>query len=199
LSAEFRLPFTGDPLSFRFAFCERQNPFLLTVWIFGGGGFFGLELEPTGEGLKKLEGSFEFGGNFALDIGIASGGVHIMAGIYFAITGQKTQLTGYVRCGGSVNVLGIITVSIEFYMELSYESPPTRVWGRATLTVEIDILFFSMSVDLTVEKEFAGGGEETAFLPVAGDYAPVVPVAAPVTFEEMITPDDWESYCAAFA
>jgi len=199
LSAEFRLPFTGDPLSFRFAFCERQNPFLLTVWVFGGGGFFGIELEASKEGLRKVEGSFEFGGNFALDIGIASGGVHIMAGIYFAITGQKTQLTGYVRCGGSVNVLGIITISVEFYLELSYESPPTRVWGRATLTVEIDILFFSMSVDLTVEKEFAGGGEETAFLPVAGDYAPAVPVATAVTFEEMITPDDWESYCAAFA
>jgi hypothetical protein len=199
LTAEFRLPFTGDPINFRFAFCERQNPFLLTVWIFGGGGFFGLELEPSGEGLKKVEGSFEFGGNFSLDIGVASGGVHIMAGIYFAITGQKTQLTGYVRCGGSVNVLGIITVSVEFYMELSYESPPTRVWGRATLTVEIEILFFSMSVELTVEKTFAGGGEETAFLPVAGDYAPAVPVVTPVTFEDMITQEDWESYCMAFA
>jgi hypothetical protein len=199
LSAEFRLPFTGDPLNFRFAFCERQNPFLLTVWVFGGGGFFGIELEASKEGLKKVEGSFEFGGNFALDIGVASGGVHIMAGIYFAITGQKTQLTGYVRCGGSVSVLGLITISVEFYLELSYESPPTRVWGRATVTVEIDILFFSISVDLTVEKTFAGSEEETAFLPVAGDYAPRVPVVTPVTFEEMITQDDWDSYCMAFA
>ncbi len=122
-----------------------------------------------------------------------------MAGIYFAITGQKTQLTGYVRCGGSVNVLGIITVSVEFYMELSYESPPTRVWGRATLTVEIDILFFSMSVDLTVEKTFAGSGGETAFLPIEGDYAPRLPVTVPVTFEQMISSEDWESYCMAFA
>jgi hypothetical protein len=96
-------------------------------------------------------------------------------------------------------VLGIITISVEFYLELSYESPPTRVWGRATVTVEIDILFFSMSVDLTVEKTFAGSEGESAFLPVAGDYAPAVPVVTPVTFEQMITQEDWESYCMAFA
>ena len=199
LEAECKLPFTGDPLSFRFEFCKRHDPFLLTVSIFGGGGFFGVELEPTGEGLKRLEGSFEFGGNFGLDIGVASGGVHLMAGIYFAITAQKTQLTGYVRCGGSVEVLGIICISVEFYLELSYVSPPSRAWGRATLTVEIEILFFSISVDLTVEREFAGSGAETAFVPAFGDGAPALPVTAALSVGDLLNADDWRVYCEAFA
>jgi hypothetical protein len=197
LGAEFHLPFTGDPINVRFAFSERQNPFLLTVSVFGGGGFFALELEPHDQGLKRLEASFEFGGNFALNIGVASGGVHLMAGIYYAVASQKTALSGYVRCGGSVNVLGLITVSVEFNLSLNYASPPTRVWGRATLTVEIDILFFSTSVDLTVERQFAGA--QAAALEMGGDVPPPVPLIAAVTVEDTMTAGDWAEYCEAFA
>jgi hypothetical protein len=197
LSTAFRLPFTGDPINVRFAFSERQNPFLLTVSIFGGGGFFALELEPQDQGLKRLEASFEFGGNFALNLGVASGGVHVMAGIYYAVAGQKTDLSGYLRCGGSLNVLGLITVSVEFKMSLNYASPPTRVWGRATLTVEIEILFFSTSVDLTVERQFAGA--QSAALMMGGDVPPPEPLISAVTVEDTMTAGDWAEYCEAFA
>src|SRR5207248_1343472 len=39
LSAVLNIPFLGDPARVRFAFAERERPFLLTVAIFGGGGF----------------------------------------------------------------------------------------------------------------------------------------------------------------
>ncbi|MEI6796885.1 MAG: hypothetical protein WCK39_08465, partial [Methanomassiliicoccales archaeon] len=48
LSASLCLPFGGDPIRLRLAFCERHNPFLLTVSIFGGGGFFAMNLGPDG-------------------------------------------------------------------------------------------------------------------------------------------------------
>lgn len=178
LSAALNLPFTGDPVRLRFAFCEKANPFILTVSMFGGGGFFSIELGI--DGIEKLEAGFEFGGNFALDLGVASGGAYLMAGIYYKMEGEDAQLTGYLKCGGSLEVLGIITVSAEFYMGLTYDIPNDKVWGEATLTVKVEVLFFSVSVDLHVERKFKGSN---------GDP----------TFADLTERADWESYCEAFA
>jgi len=179
LSAGANLPFTGAPPVVRFAISERHNPFLITVSLFAGGGFFGIEVGP--DGTRLLEVALEFGGNIALNLGVASGGVHVMAGIYFKLEGSKATLSGYVRAGGSLEVLGLITVSVEFYLGLTYESAPTsHVWGEASMTVEIEILFFSVSVSLTVRREFAGGSED-------------------ISFDGMISRNDWDDYLAAFA
>ena len=95
--------------------------------IFGGGGFFHVELDT--DGLRMLEAAFEFGATAALDIGVASGEVHIMAGIYFAVEkkaipdhGEQmcASLSGYLRCGGSLCVLGLVKISVEFYLSFTY-------------------------------------------------------------------------------
>ena len=180
LTGALTIPFTGDPVRARFAFCERQNPFLISVSLFAGGGFFGVGFGL--DGIEMMEASFEFGGNFSMDIGVASGGVHIMAGIYFKMekvppsTSDEITLTGYVRLGGELEVLGIISLSLEFYLGLTYQSEGNKVWGQATLTVGISILFFSASVSLSVEREFAD---------------PPVP--------SLLDPDGWATYCGAFA
>lgn len=49
LSAALTLPFfPPSPLRFRFAFSEREHPFLVSVSLLGGGGFFGIALGPDG-------------------------------------------------------------------------------------------------------------------------------------------------------
>ena len=137
----------GDPLSVWFSFCHSPLPHCCRVWR---GGFFSITLQPNG--LKCLEASFEFGANLTLDVGVASGGIYAMAGIYFkmeknASTGDlDATLTGYFRMGGFLSVLGIISISIELYLELTYESATGKCTGRATLTIEVEILFFSVSV-----------------------------------------------------
>jgi hypothetical protein len=178
LSLALNLPFSGDPVRLRFAFCERENPFTLTVSMFGGGGFFAVGLGL--DGVELMEASFEFGGNFSMDIGVASGGAHIMVGIYYKMEGEDASLTGYLRLGGHLSVLGLITISAEFNMSLTYDIPNDKVWGQATLTVKIEIIFFSISVDLHVERKFKGS---------AGDP----------TFADLMTEDDWNSYADAFA
>ncbi len=229
LSAAITLPFTGDPVKLRFAFCSRENPFLLTVSLFGGGGFFGVELSSSG--LELMEASFEFGGNFAMNIGVASGGAYVMAGIYFKLAkndqgGSDVELTGYLRCGGHLEILKIITISCEFYLSLTYESTGgrSRVWGQASLKVKIKILFFSIGVTLKVEREFAGsasgsahsldgariaglldGPEALAQLrrrPVRRTARGVVPAGdddETLTVQDVITAGDWRAYCDAFA
>lgn len=184
--SRFNLPFDGSPATFYFAFASRENPFVLTVGTFGGGGFFGIMLSLDKDNpVKLLEASLEFGGNQALDLGVASGGIYLMAGIYYrmendAATNKRIcQLTGYVRCGGVLQVLGLVTVSAEFYLSLNYRDPG-KAWGQATLTVKIHLLLTSKSVDLTVEKQFSGS-----------DGDPLI--------EEMIDEDDWYAYSSAFA
>lgn len=181
LSAGLSLPFVDKPAGVRFGISERHHPFLVTVAIFGGGGFFALAA--NAKGIEQIEASIEFGGNVSLNLGIASGGVYVMAGIYFGMTGNDVKLSGFLRCGGFLEVLGIVSISIEFYMGLTYRSKGGgrgEVWGQASLTVCVKVAFFSKSVTLSVERKFGGA---------AGDPA----------FDELVEPGDWEEYCEAFA
>ncbi len=177
LGAGLDIPFIGGSLAIRFAFCERENPFILTISMFGGGGFFGVTLTPSG--LSVLEAAFEFGGALAFDIGVASGGVYVMAGIYYKKTGLESTLEGYFRLGGSLEILGIITISVEFYLSLTYQSNG-KVWGQATVKVKIEILFFSVGVTLHTERQLKGSGGDPLF-------------------SELMAPQDWNEYLAAFA
>lgn len=63
LSAGFHLPFLGGAAALRFAFCERDHPFLLTISLFGGGGFLALDLDT--EKVTNVEASLEFGAAIA--------------------------------------------------------------------------------------------------------------------------------------
>jgi hypothetical protein len=188
-SAGLTIPFLNGKPVVELGFARRDKPFLLAVMIFGGGGFFHIELDT--DGMRMLEAAFEFGAAAALDIGVASGEVHIMAGIYFKMEKKKiaghaneelaSSLTGYLRCGGSLCVLGIVRISVEFYLSFTYYLSEDKAKGRATLTVEIEIACFSKSIELTVERAFGGKG---------GDP----------TFAQMIDkPELWAEYADAFA
>ena len=191
-SAGLTIPFISGKPVVEFGFARRDQPFLLAVMIFGGGGFFHIELDT--DGMRMLEAAFEFGATAALDIGVASGEVHIMAGIYFKMERKQitvgvtpgqhmvSSLSGYLRCGGSLSVLGIVRVSVEFHLSFTYyATPEDKAKGRATLTVEVEIACFSKSIELTVERAFGGKG---------GDP----------TFAQMIdTPELWAEYAGAYA
>jgi hypothetical protein len=193
LGAGFSIPFVNEPLSVSFNFCTRENPFILTVMCFGGSGFFSIVVNP--DGVHTLEAGFEFGASLALSFGVASGEVHIMAGIYFKLQGDESKVEGYLRMGGSLDVMGIISVSVELCMILEYDSNTKKVWGRATLTIEVEILFITIPVEVTLERRFAGSAGDPSFeeymLPYEGPdiYSP----------SEIIIIDPWKEYCEAFA
>jgi hypothetical protein len=181
LNAAIELPFLeGKPL-FDFAVSSREHPFCLIVAFLGGGGFFHLQLDT--DGIRQLEAALEFGASASINLGVASGGVHIMAGVYFAM-GKKngvefSVLAGYLRLGGELSVLGLISISLEFNLCFAYEDG--KAAGRATLTVKVEVVFFSTSVEISVEKRFGGSSGDPRFLQV---------------FE---TPAVWNQYASAFA
>ncbi|MGE3298294.1 MAG: hypothetical protein AB7I68_13220 [Porticoccaceae bacterium] len=183
LGAALTLPFLdGKPL-FDFNVSERANPFQLRVAFFAGGGFFHLQLDTAG--MRQLEAALEFGAAFGLNLGVASGEVHAMAGIYFSIQKDSDghelcRLTGYLRLGGRLSVLGLIRISLEFNLSFTYDSDTDKAYGRATLTVQVEVLFFSVSVDLTVERAFGGSGD-------------------PLFLQTFDTAQRWQDYTSAFA
>jgi hypothetical protein len=180
LSAGVNIPFDSTPVRVRFALCSQENPFQLTIFIFGGGGFFSLAV--GADGVEMLQVSLEFGAAISIDLGVASGGVSVMAGIYFSLQTTPSEavvLTGFLRADGNLSVLGIITLSMEFYLGLTYQQPG-EAYGEASVTVSISVLFFSTSVTATYQKTISGGD-------------PVF------DFAQAITKADWDTYCEAFA
>jgi hypothetical protein len=193
-SAGIRLPFDGSPVRLRLAFSDREKPFLIGVLCFAGGGFFAISL--GADSIESLEASLEFGGQLSLSLGVASGAVYARGGIYFGLKyladGKELTFSAFLRMGGALEVLGIITISMEFYMALNYTEltiggvKKVKLWGEATLTVEVEVLCFSKSVDVTVTRELAGS--DPGFIDMFPPDNPRDPVSSSV----------WETYCAAF-
>lgn len=196
LGAGFTVPFIGEPLSVRFNFCTREQPFNLTVSMFGGGGFFGITLDPSG--IQILEAAFEFGACVSMNFGVASGGVHAMAGIYFRMENDNATLAGYFRVGGHVSVLAIASVSLELYLELRYETATGKAAGFAKLTIEVSVFMFSFPVTVECERKFAGSNGDPSFRELLGPDAKLSQAASLLAIDDQ-TAYPWREYCEAFA
>jgi hypothetical protein len=124
-----------------------------------------------------------------------------MAGIYFAYDSSKgVTLTGYLRIGGNVTALGIVSVSIELYLAFTYQDPG-KAKGIATLTVEVEVFLFSASVEITCERTFAGSSADPSFEEVMAPYSlgekGVGDPAQGLDVQAGESP--WERYWAAYA
>jgi hypothetical protein len=184
LGADARVPFLGDAMTVGFHFCAKDAPFRLTVMCVGGGGWLVLRASP--KGLVLLELGLEACASLSVDLGVASGSVSISVGVYLRLEADKGAFTAYFRIRGQVDVLGLISASITLELSLAYQFETGKLVGRASLVVEIDILFFSASVEISVERRLAGSkGDPTMY--------------------QVMPPDDdgmnadWAEYCGAFA
>jgi hypothetical protein len=160
---------------------------VVTVSLLGGGGFFGVTVSP--KGVVALEAAIEFGARLSINLGVASGSVEIMAGIYFGwFDGQGAKLSGYLRIRGEVDVLGLISASLELRMSLDYYPAQGKVIGHAELEIEVSICFFSTKVTVACERKFAGANQDPTFFDTVG------PLPA-----QLAQPHPWLDYWEAFA
>ncbi len=192
-SAGLSLPFDGSLVTTNFGFASPENRFVVSVWVFGGGGYFLMKLNV--ERLVRLEAAIEFGGVLALNVVVASGSLSVMAGIYFALQYNEEKksnditLRGYLRATGKLSVLGLITVTAEFMLALEYKSADNSLEGIATLKVTVEVLFFSKTIEIEVRKKFAGPSNAAARTLAAGRPE----------FGDLMSQSDWNTYVDSFA
>lgn len=162
LNSALSLPYGDRALRYKFDFASFKKPFELSVMGFAGRGYFGAAFETSGQ--RDLMGALEFGGALAFDAGVASGGVDVMAGGYLKITNSCTELSGYLRASGGLDVLGIVHVFVEFFLGLAYRRSGNDgvLYGYCEITVSIDACFMSYDVSFGMEKIISGskGGQQ---------------------------------------
>jgi hypothetical protein len=186
---EVHVPFAEKPVTVVVAFASREQPFALTVSGFGGGGYAAVEIAGTTP--AKLELSLEFGAMLAVDFVIAKAEVHALGGARFVHDAGNgtTALEAFIRIGGSVRLLGLITVSVELRVTLTFADPPPKLTGRASLVIELDLTLYSETVTVDSGTFCLIGGSAPA-----GRLTPAGAVA-----DETGRQEAWEGYWEAFA
>jgi len=180
------VPFGGGAVVAGLAFSSRDNPFTVSVAPFGGSGY--LIFQIAEDGIRQLEASLDFGGTVAIGVGVASAEVHALAGVRFLLRGDRVAVSGFLRIGGSVDVLGLVSVSVELRVDLTYDG--RALSGRATAVVEIDVTFWSGSVNLDSGPiVLAGAMADPGEPPSVGISSSGPPPELP----------DWQDYRDAFA
>ncbi|MQA80411.1 MAG: hypothetical protein GEV10_18345 [Streptosporangiales bacterium] len=163
-SAAVEIPFRPPGVRVVLGFASRESPFNVSVLAFGGGGYVRVVLnslalgDGSAGGIEELEASLEFGASLAVNLGIARAEVHAMGGVLLQYANDEWLFTGFLRMGGSVDLLGLVSVVVELRLELTYDPEDNAMWGRATLVVELDLTLTSFDVELDSGMwVFAGG------------------------------------------
>lgn len=192
------VPFDGRPVVTRLCFASRERPFQLSVSVFSGTGY--LVFEISEEGIRRLEAALEFGAGVAINVGIASAEVHALGGVRFALTSsggsERIAAAGTIRIGGSVDVLGLISVMVELRAELTYDGH--ALTGRATAVIEVDVTLWSGRVELdSGPYTFAGSPPPAPVLDSVDAPAPAGRQQAP---EARRAPslEEWQHYRSRF-
>ncbi|MGO9196798.1 MAG: hypothetical protein ACLQK4_06690 [Acidimicrobiales bacterium] len=205
LNASITIPFLGGATIATFSFCSQEAPFQLTIDCAGGGGYVLLSLGMAG--VTAVQASFDFAAEVELDVVVASGSVSLTAGFTYSWqSGVGTTLTAFVRLVGEVEVIGIISITIELEISLGFmvdTSGNPYLIGTASMSVSVSVLFLSVSVSITVTKKFGAGslgGLIEHGLEAGHEEPHTDPFPAPVTtFAGEIDATTWANYCGAFA
>jgi hypothetical protein len=151
------VPFVEKPVTVALGFASREHPFALSIAAFGGSGYADIEI--AGENEPRVEISLEFGAMLAIDFVVAKAEVHALGGVRFQRHPDgHVELEAFIRIGGSVELLGLVTVAVELRVSLTYLDDPPRLFGRATVVIELDLTLYSETV--TVDSgtfELIGG------------------------------------------
>lgn len=190
VSIGVNLYFSARPLEITFALSSRQRPFLVSYSLFGGGGYF--RLTAKSDGTFDVEAAFEMGAAASINLVVAEATAQVMIGIVFAKSGDKVSLGGYLRIFGSLEILGIATISVDFQLSLTYAAP--NAIARASLTISVRVLGFSKSVTIAIQRSF----NMSSFAIM--EFTTGAPVLEHKSFREAIPlAECWIPYCDAFA
>jgi len=95
-------------------------------------------------------------------------------------------------------VLGLITASLELYLELRYEFQSGKCVGKAQLTISVKVFVFSGSVTITCERKFAGANGDPTLRQMLG-FDATLPLADELAQIDADTEYAWREHLEAFA
>jgi hypothetical protein len=201
------LPFGEDPVRFGLDFSSPSDPFAVTVMGIGGGGWFGLDVGL--DGVQSLNIGALIKASLEIDLGVASGGVSCSFGLQYEITGigdaTVMSFTAFVCIKGRVEVLGVVSISIELCMGLTLQLPPPgeriKLIGQATCTVKVKVCGIKKTVRITMRRTITGGVMPAVPSARSARSAidPAVDAIVPITFADVMDQADWSAWCGAFA
>ena len=160
VSIDIDVPFNGDPVAITLGFARADNPFVLAVTIFGGGGY--LLIKMARGAVDSVDLSLMFGAFVSVSFLIAKGEVHAYGMVRLTSGGHGVALVAQLRLGGSIDVLGLVSVAIELVLALEYQPQDNILVGQATLVIEVHLLFFTRSVKLDSGKWILAGSKSGA-------------------------------------
>jgi hypothetical protein len=210
--AQLTLPFIGEAPIFSFNFCTEENPFLVTYAMFGGGGYFRLELTPFG--FHSLTLSMNIGAQLAYSAGVASGAVNARIGLTMTLLADgRVELTAFMRSHGHLQALGMVSISIDILFSLTYDG--CKLYGVAKLNIEIELRFLvSVKIEIKFERTLVGANGDPTLREVMSPFY-AEPLALPLQplsdYSSFLIPElelsntgaglsfPWEEYCRAYA
>ena len=110
-----------------------------------------------------------------------------------------TTLTGFLHINGSLEFLGVVSLTVELDLELSYQVEAKILAGTASLEVDIEVAFFSVSVGFTLHREISvdSGIGTNAVNHALGSGANA---GGRILMGDLVTDAaQWSTYCSAFA
>jgi hypothetical protein len=203
----FDLPYDNSPMAIDFGFGAY-----VSVGPYGGGASFALGF--CADGIRKLEMMVEFGGRFNIDLFVAQGSASIAARIYYKLEfltyqtfpwrGIKLTLEGSVRMSGHVSVLdGLVGAGIDFELRLELEigTEENRIYGKAEMSVKVELLWHEESVSIPIVMEFKiprvkDGQDGVAARGIQGIGGAIL---TPVKVSDVFSERDWMQHSEAFA
>lgn len=123
---------------------------------------------------------------------VAAGEVHASGGLVFAKAGDQVSFTAYLELGGSLSILGLVSLSVQLRLELEYKTVGNRLEGRASVVVTIDLTLYSDSVRIDSGTWVIAGDERDA-QPAIETFAAHLPLDPDAGL------DQWLRYRKAFA
>ena len=148
------LPLDGRAMRFLFCFAKPSDPFRIFCYFVQGTGDFCMTLTP--KGLESLQLCLAVGLYAGFDIGVLSGYASIRIGIAYTLEeeeGEQTSaLTAFIEVSAGFDLAGIVSVSVTFYLSLTFKTHPRSLTGTATVTICISILCFTKEFSATVTR-----------------------------------------------
>ncbi len=120
------------------------------------------------------------------------------------VTGQNEvggwTVGGYLRLRGELDVAGIITVSLELYLQITYELGTGKCTALGFIQIDVHVLFFSLDATIPFSRTFAGSNGDPTFVQLMGPGG-VDPMIDP-TLGGAVANSTWDpfaDYCLAYA